>query len=80
MGAFTGDDTCVWRLKPVLRHQYTVPSTNRHISCFIYSYLFKQVSIVLWKIGLINTTYVVPPQGHLLVQTRDNSNTRFFHT
>ncbi len=31
MDAFTGDKTCVWRLKHVLRHQYTVPSTNRHI-------------------------------------------------
>ncbi len=24
--------------------------------------------------------YGVPPQGHLQGQTRDNSNTRFFHT
>ncbi len=24
--------------------------------------------------------YGVPPRGHLQCQTRDNSNTRFFHT
>ncbi len=28
----------------------------------------------------INTMYGVPPRGHLQGQTRDNSNTRFFHT
>ncbi len=28
----------------------------------------------------MNSMYGVPPQGHLQGQTRDNSNTRFFHT
>ncbi len=28
----------------------------------------------------MNTMNGVPPQGHLQGQTRDNSNTRFFHT
>ncbi len=42
--------------------------------------LSKHVSIVLLKIGPLNTTYGVPSQGHLQGQTRDNSNTRSFHT
>ncbi len=37
-----------------------------------------QVLVVLWKTGLINTMYGVPPQGHHQGQTRDNSNTYFF--
>ncbi len=43
---------------------------------------FKQVSIVLWKIGPINSTYGVPPQGHFQShvqgQTCNNQCTHFF--
>ncbi len=38
--------------------------------------LFKQVSIVLWKIGPINTTYGFPPQGLSVLglrEVRENS-------
>ncbi len=35
---------------------------------------------MLRRIGPINPTHGVPPQGHLQGQTRDNKSTRFFHT
>ncbi len=71
---FTIDVQCVCEL---------MSSANRHISFSTHSQpqchtLFKQVLLVLWKTGPINTMYGVPPRGHLQGQTRDNSNTRFF--
>ncbi len=61
-----------------------ISSANRHISISTHSWppcptLFKQILIVLWKAGPINTVYGVPPRGHLQGQTRNYSNTRFFH-
>ncbi len=44
------------------------------------SYSLQTSFIVLWKTGPINTVYGVSPRSHLQGQTRDNSNTRFYHT